>query len=106
MADGSRSGPGHPGGRCTSSALAAWSAAREAAYVEARRLFLESERAVLRARRAGERAGQAASVARAARERNEALERGAARWAAVARAAREAALEREVEESWRPGNEP
>jgi hypothetical protein len=102
----SRARPGLPGGTCTSSELAAWSAARETADGEARRLSLESDRALVRARRAGERAWQAAKVARAAREGNRALERGAARWASAARAAREAALERDVEESWRPGNGP
>jgi hypothetical protein len=107
VGDESMASPGrHPGGRCNASGLAAWSAAREAADGEARRLSLESDRALLRARRAEERAGRAAKVALAARDRSGALDRGAARWAAAARAAREAALEREVEESWRPGTAP
>lgn len=107
VGDGSRAGPvPHPGRTCASSDLALRSVARMAADGEARQLSLDSDRGHLRARRAGQRAGQAATVARAARERSAALERGAARWAAAARAAREASLEREAEETWRPGNEP
>lgn len=103
-AGGDEVGTGHRSeAGCASRELVAWAGLRRRADGEARQASAEWGRAAVRASRARDRAGRAAAASLAARERSDALARGAARWAATARVAREVAQEREVEESWRPG---
>ena len=80
--------------------LARTSAGRARAYLRSRVLVAESGRAVAQAGAARAHAGRAIAIAAAALGRADALERGAARFRAAARSARESVREMEAEESW------
>jgi hypothetical protein len=80
--------------------IARTSAGRARAYQRARVLVAESGRIVAQAGAARARAGRSIATAAAALGRADALERGAARFRAAVRSAREAAREMEAEESW------
>jgi len=88
------------------SSLARAAAGRTWADGESRRLGVEAARAGVRAAEARSQAERATAIAAAARARTGALARGAARWRASACAARQAALERESEETWVPETTP
>jgi len=80
--------------------IARSSAGRAWAYQRSRVLLAESGRAVAQAGAARAQAGRAITFAAAALGRADALERGAARFRAAARSARESFREMEAEESW------
>jgi hypothetical protein len=80
--------------------LACGASSRAAIDRDARRMAREGILAVERAEGAGRRAGEADAVLRELEGRADALSRGAKRWAERRRLAREAALEREIEEAW------
>lgn len=76
------------------------SAGRARAYRNSRVLVAESGRAVAQAGEARAQAGGAIAFAAASLGRADALERGAARFRAAVRSARESVREMEGEESW------
>ena len=80
--------------------LASAASYRAATDRAARRAARDGERAALEAEGAKSRALEAATGAREAKGREEPLARGLVRWEGKRRSAREAGLEREVEEAW------
>jgi hypothetical protein len=88
------------GGATNLDEIARSSAGRARAYRNSRVLVAESERAVAQSGAARAQAGRAIAFAAAALGRADALERGAARFRAAVRSARESVREMEAEESW------
>jgi hypothetical protein len=88
------------GGGANLEEIARSSAGRVRAYRHSRVLVAESGRTVTQAGAARAQAGRAIALAAAALGRADALERGAARFMAAVRAARESVREMEAEESW------
>jgi hypothetical protein len=86
--------------------VAATSAGRARAYQRSRVLVAESGRAVAQAGAARAQAGRAIAFAAAALGRADALEKGAARFRAAVRSARESVRETEAEESWSATRSP
>ena len=86
--------------------IATNSAGRARAYQRSQVLVSESGRAVAQAGAARAQAGRAIALAAATLGRADALERGAARFRAAARSARESVRETEAEESWSAARSP
>lgn len=81
-------------------------ARRARAYLRSRVLVVESGRAMAQAGTARAKAGQEIALAAVARGRADALARGAARFRASVRSARESVREAEAEESWNATRSP
>jgi hypothetical protein len=94
------------GGSTRLDEIAMTSAGRARAYLRSRVLVADSGRAVAQAKAARAQAGLAIALAAVARGRADALERGAARFRAAVRSARESMREMEAEDSWSAARSP